>query len=127
MKEFSFSKNEKLKSKKEIEQLFKDGKSLTVYPLRLVYRATTFNDDSLLKTGVSVSKRLHKHAVKRNKIKRLLREAYRHHKPQDFNKNETGYALMILYISKEEPSFHQLNKKMMALMSKFKASIQKTS
>ena len=72
---FKYSKKDKLKSKKLIERLFNEGKSLTVYPLRLIYLKTEFEDQSILKTGVSVSKRLQKTAVARNRIKRLLREA----------------------------------------------------
>jgi len=57
---FKYNKKDKLKSKKLIEQLFTEGKAITAYPLRLVYLKTEFEDHSLLKTGVSVSKRLHK-------------------------------------------------------------------
>ena len=70
---FTYRKKDKLKSKKLIEQLFTEGKSISAYPLRLVYLKTAFEDQSLLKTGVSVSKRLHKTAVARNRIKRLIR------------------------------------------------------
>jgi ribonuclease P protein component len=124
MKANSFSKAEKLKSKNQIEQLFAHGKQLTVYPLKLVYLPTEFKDASPIKTSVSVSKRLHKKAVARNRIKRLMREAYRLNRPQDFNKNKTAFALMILYLSKEEPQWQQLNSKMSVLLSRFKSSIQ---
>ena len=46
---FRYGKKDKLKSKKHIEQLFAEGKAVTVYPLRLVYLKTEFNDDSILK------------------------------------------------------------------------------
>jgi len=78
---FKYSKRDKLKSKKLIEQLFNEGSAVTVYPLRLIYLKTEFEDDSVLKTAVSVSKKLHKTAVARNRIKRLLRETYRLSKP----------------------------------------------
>lgn len=116
---FTYGKNDKLKSKKTIEQLFKDGKAITVYPLRLVYLKTEFNDESMLKTGVSVSKRLHKTAVARNRIKRLLREAYRINKPLYFNNSTTAYAFMILYLSKDGTTFVNLNSKMKTLFQKF--------
>lgn len=116
---FRYSKNDKLKSKKLIEQLFTEGKAVSVFPLRLVYLKTEFNDDSILKTGVSVSKRLHKKAVDRNHIKRLLREAYRLNKPQYFNTKTTTYAFMILYISKDKTTFTELNTKMQLLFKKF--------
>jgi ribonuclease P protein component len=121
---FAYRKKDKLKSKKLIEQLFTEGKSITCYPLRLVYLKTKFEDKSLLKTGVSVSKRLHKTAVARNRIKRLLREAYRLNKPLHFNNSSTSYAFMILYISKDGTTFDQINNSMKLLFKKF---IEKTS
>ena len=74
---FSYPKKEKLKSQKRIEQLFSEGKSVNAYPLRMVYLKSDFNGNTTFKTGVTVSKRNFKKAVDRNRIKRLLREAYR--------------------------------------------------
>ncbi|BAO75533.1 ribonuclease P protein component [Winogradskyella sp. PG-2] len=116
---FKYSKKDKLKSKKLIEQLFTEGKALSVFPLRLVYLKTEFEDKSILKTGVSVSKRLHKTAVSRNSIKRLLREAYRLNKPLYFNNSSTSYAFMILYLSKDGTTFDTLNDSMKMLFKKF--------
>ncbi|WP_430467124.1 ribonuclease P protein component [Winogradskyella ouciana] len=116
---FQYSKKDKLKSKKLIEHLFNEGKSVTVYPLRLIYLKTDYEDGSTLKTGVSVSKRLHKTAVARNRIKRLLREAYRLNKPLYFNNSSTSYAFMILYLSKDGTTFDKLNEKMQLLFKKF--------
>ncbi len=116
---FKYSKKDKLKSKKLIEQLFNEGKAVTVYPLRLIYLKTEFEDGSVLKTGVSLSKRLHKTAVSRNKMKRLLREAYRLNKPLYFNNSSTSYAFMILYLSKDGMTFDEVNDKMKRLFDKF--------
>ena len=118
---FKYGKKNKLKSKKLIEQLFTEGKAMTVYPLRLVYLKTEFEDNSIIKTGVSVSKRLHKTAVARNRIKRLLRETYRLNKPRYFNNSSTSYAFMILYLSKDGTTFDKLNKNMKLLFDKFTA------
>ncbi|WP_179353300.1 ribonuclease P protein component [Winogradskyella vidalii] len=118
---FTYAKKDKLKSKKLIEELFTNGKVVTAYPLRLVYIQTKFEDGSLLKTGVSVSKRLHKTAVSRNKIKRLLRETYRLNKPLYFNNSSASYAFMILYIGKGGTSFDKLNQTMTVLFKKFLA------
>ncbi|MBO6879298.1 ribonuclease P protein component [Winogradskyella sp.] len=121
---FQYSKKDKLKSKKLIEHLFNEGKSVTVYPLRLIYLKTDYEDGSTLKTGVSVSKRLHKTAVTRNRIKRLLREAYRLNKPLYFNNSSTSYAFMILYLSKDGTTFDKLNDSIKLLFKKF---LDKTS
>ncbi|HZW63539.1 MAG TPA: ribonuclease P protein component [Flavobacteriaceae bacterium] len=121
--DFTFPKEEKLKSKKVIDALFDKGKSVSVYPLRLVFIATSFNDDILVKTGVSVSKRHFKRAVDRNRIKRLLREAFRLNKPAYFNNITTQYALMILYIGNTKPTFSEVETKMKLLLEKFNASV----
>jgi len=71
----SYPKKEKLKSEKLISKLFLEGKSVSAYPLRMVYLKTTFDEAVKIKAGVSVSKRNFKKAVDRNRIKRLLREA----------------------------------------------------
>lgn len=124
---FTYQKREKLKSQKLIEKLFLEGKSISAFPLRMIYLQTTFEDGSKLKTGVSVSKRNFKKAVDRNRIKRLLREAYRLNKPEYFNNITTSYALMILYIGKETTDFDAINSKLKLLFSTFieKISIDK--
>ena len=116
---FCYSKKDKLKSKKLIDTLFNEGKTITVYPLRLVYLKTTFKDNSALKTGITVGKKLHKTAVNRNRIKRLLREAYRLNKPFYFNNTSTSYALMILYLSKDGTTFDAVDTAMKTLFKKF--------
>jgi len=124
----TYSKKEKLKSKKLIEKLFVEGQSVSTFPLRLVYMEVLFDDGSKQKTGVSVSKRNFKNAVDRNRIKRLLREAYRLQKGDYFNNNTTQYAFMILYIGKEKPSFENVAIKMKQLFGVFldKVSENKT-
>ena len=124
MMRFKYTKKDKLKSKKVIDRLFTEGKSISVYPLRLVYLKTEYEDNGIIKTGVSVSKRLHKTAVDRNRIKRLLREAYRLNKPLFFNNSTTSYAFMILYLSKDGTTFEELNTNMKLLFEKF---LDKTS
>ena len=115
----SCSKKEKLKSKKLIEQLFVEGRSVSVFPLRLVYLETSYEDGSSIKTGVSVSKRNFKKAVDRNRIKRLLREAYGLQKGSYFNNITTQYAFMILYIGKEMPNHTEVESKMKLLLGRF--------
>lgn len=105
---FTFPKKEKLKSKKLIEQLFAEGKSVSNYPVKLIYLKTAHEDGSKIKTGVTASKRNFKSAVKRNRIKRLMRECYRLNKPLIFNNIEGDYAFMFLYLGKDMPTYEQL-------------------
>ena len=121
----SFSGKEKLKSKKLIEQMFLEGRSVTAFPLRLVFLETSYNDGAIVKTGVSVSKRNFKTAVDRNRIKRLLRQAFRSHKTAYFNNITTQYAFMILYIGNDKPTLIQLENRMKLLFEKFNKAVLK--
>lgn len=77
---FTLSKEERICSRKLIEKLFNgsDSQSLASFPLRVVYLLTeNETQDVPVKMMVSVSKRHFKQAVKRNRVKRQVREAYR--------------------------------------------------
>lgn len=117
----TYNKHEKLKSQKAIEKLFAEGKSVSAYPLRMVY----LKNDDALKVGVSVSKRNFKRAVDRIRIKRLLREAYRLNKSVLLDNTVGSYTLMILYANKELPDFELIDTKTKELLSKFKNKISK--
>ena len=121
---YSYSKKEKLKSKKTIELLFKEGDSVSEFPLRLVFLETSFDDGSQIKTAVSVSKKHFKTAVDRNNVKRLMREAYRLNKHIYFNNFTTHYAFMILYIGKTKPTLSLLESKMLVLFDRFRKKIE---
>ena len=116
---FRFPKKEKLKSKKLIEQLFAEGIGVTNYPIKLVYLKTRFEDDSKCKVGVTASKRNFKSAVKRNRIKRLLRESYRLNKEQIFNNIEGSFAFLFLYLGKDMPEYEEVDKKMRVILKQF--------
>jgi len=76
VKRFGFGKNEKLKSRKQIEKLFLNGKNFSVFPLRVTYQFVP-SDETVIQVGVTAGKKYFKKAVDRNRIKRLIREAYR--------------------------------------------------
>lgn len=75
-KRFGFGRKEKLKSRKQIEELFLNGKSFSMFPLRVTYRFIP-SEEANVQVGVTAGKRFFKKAVDRNRIKRLIREAYR--------------------------------------------------
>jgi ribonuclease P protein component len=79
----TFSKKERIVSRKLIEQLFSKGNShsTSAFPLRVVYMEKDRDEgEEPVQIMISVSKRHFKRAVKRNRVKRQIREAYRHHK-----------------------------------------------
>ena len=76
IKRFGFGRKEKLKSRKQIEDLFLNGKNFSAFPLRVTYQFLPANECGL-QVGVTAGKKYFKKAVDRNRIKRLIREAYR--------------------------------------------------
>ena len=109
-KEAGFGKTEKLKSRKLVEELFARGKSLHLFPIRISYKFLPLldNEKTILQVGVSVSKRNFKKAVDRNRIKRLLREAYRLQKQELIKvlkeQEKKGYVFFI-YTDKQIPPY----------------------
>lgn len=116
---FTYNKYEKLKSRKLIKQLFESGKAISVFPLRLVYLKVEHDGNFLLQTGVSVSKRNFKLAVHRNRIKRMMREAYRQNKNTLYKSLDEKYIFMFIYLGKSEIDYNKLNNKMKILMKTF--------
>lgn len=116
--DFTYPKNEKLKSNKTIDLLFSKGKSVTKYPLRLVYVETS-TEDIYLKFGVSVSKKHFKKAVDRNYYKRVLRECYRLNKNLLHNNLNKSYAMMFFYQTKDRLSYQEIHEKTIQLFQKW--------
>jgi ribonuclease P protein component len=116
---FTYPKNEKLKSKITIGLLFTDGKSVSKYPLRLVYHSGSLNDGQKLKMGVSVSKKNFKKAVDRNYFKRILRETYRLNKHILVDNLDKPHAFMLFYQTKDRLSYEEINTKTIQLFEKF--------
>lgn len=114
----TFPKKERLKSKKLLEQLFRKGSAISAFPLKLLYLKTSLPEDVPFQVTVVAPKRNFKSAVKRNRIKRLLKEAYRLNKPFFFNNTKGQYALVILYLGKEMPSFSQIESGTKTLLAK---------
>ena len=120
---FTYPKNEKLKSKITIDLLFSKGKSVSKYPLRLVFVESDYGIaedlDQKLKMGVSVSKKYFKHAVDRNYFKRVLRETYRLNKDILIDNLDKKYAFMFFYQTKDRLTYEEINTKTIQLFEKF--------
>jgi len=118
-RKFTYPKAEKLKSRTTIGLMFTEGKSVSKYPLRLVYVPLENDSEGIIKMGVSVSKKHFKRAHDRNYFKRVLRETYRHHKHILLDRLDKPYALMFFYQTKDRLSFEEINTKTIQLFEKF--------
>jgi ribonuclease P protein component len=116
----TFNKQERLKSRKLIQQLFAEGKSLNAFPLRLIYLPADHGSPQIIQTAVTVSKRNFKKAVHRNRIKRRIREAYRKNKEIVYgSENTKKHIFMFIYQGNTELDYRTIEEKMKELLQAF--------
>ena len=117
---YTLGKEERLKSRKVIEYLFKKGKSFSIFPFRVVWQ---YQQDSsaILQAGFTASSKNFKKAVDRNRIRRLMKEAYRLQKndlQQILQVNNKSIAIFIIYVGKELPLYQLISDKTNAVLQK---------
>ena len=124
-KQFTLGKDERLKSRKQIENLFDKGKSFVVTPFRVYFIMNTelliHKEKGGVKFGTGVSAKNFKKAVDRNRIKRLTREAWRLQKNEIRDKvKETQRQLNVffIYTGKELPDFTTVKDKVAIALKK---------
>lgn len=121
MEGFTLHKEERLSSQKLIEELFNSGDSFLSYPLKVVFLKTELPQPQPVQAAFTVSKRNFKRAVKRNLLKRRIREAYRLNKPafyQEIAAKELQLAIMFVYIGKDIAEFPVIEKGMVSAFKK---------
>lgn len=117
---FIFPKKEHLCGEIRINKLFAEGTAFIVYPLRVVYKLTD-EDDVPLKVMVSVPKKRFKRAVKRNRLKRLMRESYRLNKcilSEKCVEKNINMQIAFNYVADLELDFKTIEKKMKVALTK---------
>jgi ribonuclease P protein component len=126
-KRLTFKKKERLKSRSTIQALFDTNQNLRNYPFKLVWMVVPSSDTSLVKVGVSVSKRNHRSAVTRNFIKRRMRECYRTNKPELYQSLEgknVELSFMLIYLSSEIVPFTEFEQKIKQLLFRLSEKVK---
>jgi len=112
-------KSERLKSRKQIDQVFKTGKKITLFPFCLLYH--TEKGKGSVRAGFTVSSKNFPRAVDRNRIKRLSREAYRLQKIELqtlVQKNDSSFHLFFIYTGREIPGYDEISAPLKKLLDK---------
>lgn len=107
---FTLQAIERLKLRQQIETLFQTGEAFSVFPLRVVFRLTAIGTEaSPVRIGFSIPKKRIKKAVGRNRVRRVLREAWRLQKHALYRQIPEGQQLHIflVYTGSEKLSFEE--------------------
>ena len=118
---YTLGKNDKLKSAKAIEQLFKEGQSFSLFPFRVLYLYPEGSAYSHLQTAFSVSKKYFKKATDRNRIKRLMREGWRLQQnilKTRMKEADKHLSVFIIYTGNELPEHELIFKKITTVIKK---------
>lgn len=112
---YSFTKEERLSRKRSIDLLFEKGRSFVAFPLRVVYLPLEETASVPVSILISVSKKRIRRAVGRNRVKRLVREAYRVHKydlVDSLSEEKRRMLVAFLYMDGEIHPFSGVEKAM---------------
>ena len=125
--QFTLPKKEHLCGEIRISRLFTEGKAFIVYPIRVVYRIDEKSDSEPVRMMVSVPKKRFKRAVKRNRLKRLLREAYRLNKAaliDIIQQKNLNLQIAFNYVSGEEVDYVLMEEKMKIALKRISDKIE---
>ena len=125
----TFSKDERLCSRKLIDRLYADGHRLMAFPYSVQWRVETDNLAVPCQVLIVAPKRRFHHAVDRNHLRRLTRECWRHLKPPFLaflQEHNIRITLSLVYIHNETMPYEQLFHKMEKLVESLQEDILKT-
>lgn len=122
----TFGKKQRLKRRNLIDDVFVNGSKLKGFPLIGVVYPCALPEAVPIQVATQVSKRRFRRAVDRNRIKRLMREAWRRHKgdlEKQLSEADIQYAAVFIFVGKEMPTLKELDRSVVKIIGKWEAQL----
>ena len=106
----TYGKDQRLKSVLTLERVFAEGEKIKAFPILASHTESTFDAEVPFQVATTVSKRRFRKAVSRNRIKRLMREAWRlekHRLEENWSKGDKQGAIVLIYVGNKIPTFEK--------------------
>ena len=117
---FTFNKSARLSSRKDIKELFEKGSSFFIYPFKVLYLEDLQERISSNQVLISVPKKHQKTAVNRNRIKRLIREAYRLNRHILSEVSDKKLWIAYIYVSGDVLEYKEVETKLKKVLVRLK-------
>ena len=122
----TFKKEERLKSRKDIEGLMEGGTAISVSPIKMIWKEAVWKGSIHAKATVAVSKKNFRKAVDRNKLKRRMREAFRKNKLKlvdELQQKNKKINLMFIHANKEMSAYSLIESSIIKTLEKLRTSL----
>ena len=125
---YTFAKEERVTGAKRVDAIFASGKSFISYPLRVVYLQHEQSRVASCSILISVPKKRMKKALHRNRVKRLVREAYRLNKKltRDIDLSEQSMDIAFIYVKDTASTYTEIEKAMLKALKQIAIRTKKT-
>jgi len=122
---YTLSKEERIKSKKQIQLLFKEGRRIKSDNLHLLFLRHDHKGPVPIKMSFAVPKKKTALASNRNRLKRRMREIFRHHKSELQTAEASCFLMILIFTADEERSYKQIAQSFANLIEKFRKKMEK--
>ena len=117
-----FPKSQRLRGRKLIGSLFEEGETMIQHPFKIYYHFEKEIHQPIIRFGIAVPKKNVRNACRRNRIKRLVREAFRKSRTDLENfliSDRRRLVIFMIYRGNINPEYSVILNKLMIILKRF--------
>lgn len=119
-----FPRSHRLKSSLLIRDIVRLRQTLFCFPIKCFYTIQIGDSSESTKVAFMVSKKRFHHAVDRNRVKRLMREAYRLNRQEFALPDGVSVNICLMFVGTELPVYSQVEAAVRTLLKELQSKVQ---